>query len=92
MRIVCNLERPSELSWRARHGRKKNTAVGEGSLGCPGMKVCDDSGLYVCLTILDYILEHCLLVNGMWLLCAGEDELMRVRLFHPGCEALHLSQ
>ena len=21
--IVCNLERPSELSWRARHGRKK---------------------------------------------------------------------
>ena len=23
MRIVCNLERPSELSWRARHGRKK---------------------------------------------------------------------
>ena len=25
MRIVCNLERPSELSWRARHGRKKKT-------------------------------------------------------------------
>ena len=24
VRIVCNLERPSELSWRARHGRKKN--------------------------------------------------------------------
>ena len=23
VRIVCNLERPSELSWRARHGRKK---------------------------------------------------------------------
>ena len=23
MRTVCNLERPSELSWRARHGRKK---------------------------------------------------------------------
>ena len=23
MRIVCKLERPSELSWRARHGRKK---------------------------------------------------------------------
>ena len=22
--IVCNIERPSELSWRARHGRKKN--------------------------------------------------------------------
>ena len=23
VRIVCNLERSSELSWRARHGRKK---------------------------------------------------------------------
>ena len=23
VRIVCNLERPSELSWRARHGKKK---------------------------------------------------------------------
>ena len=23
MRIVCNLERPSELSWRVRHGREK---------------------------------------------------------------------
>ena len=23
VRIVCNLERPSELSWRARHGEKK---------------------------------------------------------------------
>ena len=60
---------------------------GGGSLGCPGMKICDDSGLYVCLTVLDYVLGHCLLVNGttmiMWLLCAGEDELMRVRLFHP---------
>ena len=41
MRIVCNLERPSELSWRARHGRKKNhqgaqalcTAVPVGSKG-----------------------------------------------------------
>ena len=36
---------------------------------------------------LDYILGHCPLVNGttmiMWLLCAGEDELMRVGLFHP---------
>ena len=28
VRIVCNLERPSELSWRARHGRKKNVIVG----------------------------------------------------------------
>ena len=50
------------------------------------MKICDDSGLYVCLTVLEYILGHCLLVNGttmiMWLLCAGEDELMRVTLFH----------
>ena len=26
VRIVCNLERPSELSWRARHGRKKKTS------------------------------------------------------------------
>ena len=24
----CNLERPSELSWRARHGRKKKAAAG----------------------------------------------------------------
>ena len=51
------------------------------------MKFCDDSGLSVCLTVLDYILGHCLLVSGttmmMWLLCAGEDELRRVRLFHP---------
>ena len=22
--VVCEVERPSELSWRARHGRKKN--------------------------------------------------------------------
>ena len=27
VRIVCNLERPSELSWRARHGRKKKAAI-----------------------------------------------------------------
>ena len=27
VRIVCNLERPSELSWRARHGRKKKSAT-----------------------------------------------------------------
>ena len=57
------------------------------SLGCPGMKICDDPWLYVGLTDLDYILGHYLLVNGttmiMWFLCAGEDELMRVRLFHP---------
>ena len=26
VRIVCNLERPSELSWRARHGRKKKVS------------------------------------------------------------------
>ena len=25
VRIVCNLERPSELSWRARHGREKKS-------------------------------------------------------------------
>ena len=32
MRIVCNLERPSELSWRARHGRKKKwLAIAAGS-------------------------------------------------------------
>ena len=38
-------------------------------------------------TDLDYILGHYPLVNGttmiMWLLCAGEVELMRVRLSHP---------
>ena len=27
VRIVCNLERPSELSWRARHGKKKYQAA-----------------------------------------------------------------
>ena len=34
VRIVCNLERPSELSWRARHGRKKkNFEQGGGAIG-----------------------------------------------------------
>ena len=33
MRIVCNLERPSELSWRARHGRKKKLWPRRGSDG-----------------------------------------------------------
>ena len=51
------------------------------------MKSCDDSGLSAYLSVLDYILGHCQLVNGttmiMWLLCAGEDELRCVRLFHP---------
>ena len=27
MRIVCELERPSELSWRARHGRTKKNPL-----------------------------------------------------------------
>ena len=29
VRIVCNLERPSELSWRARHGEKKHWCTHE---------------------------------------------------------------
>ena len=35
VRIVCNLERPSELSWRARHGRKKkNSTMDMGAMPC----------------------------------------------------------
>ena len=51
------------------------------------MKICDDLGLYVVWTDLGCILGHSPLVNGttviMWLLCAGEVGLMRVRLSHP---------
>ena len=32
MRIVCELERPSELSWRARHGRKKKSRTAADSV------------------------------------------------------------
>ena len=36
VRIVCNLERPSELSWRAQHGRKKKAnANGQASAISP---------------------------------------------------------
>ena len=61
---------------------------GWGSLGCLGTKLGDDLR-----TIYDLvcILGHFPLVDGvamsMWQLCAGEVELMRVRMSHPGFAA-----
>ena len=45
VRIVCNLERPSELSWRARHGRKKNLGRKESKVQANNQCWCIDQSI-----------------------------------------------
>ena len=61
---------------------------GWGSLGCPGMKVCDVSRLYVCLTVLDYILGHiaCWWMIRWWL--CGYYVLEKMNWCALGCFTL----